>query len=247
MKKPSPISLVVLGISLIGFAYLIYVNKKQKEELVKKEKVILKLWDDKIAEYQFLVNVTYRDSEAMKDFFDNLDNCYDKLRKLLHGEILSNKDKNEIINFIMTDFTKNAGIKKVDVLSRLKVENSAQIFVGNNLEIVERLERLFNPNFMTKCIYFQDFDIWEKQEKWNLNEGDTTYLMIRLLKNYDLNSHQTELIPSKDLKVLKPYLGELRVIIPKGAKKDEEREISFQLYDWINQDTIIQKMYLNPK
>jgi hypothetical protein len=178
MKKQTLTNLIIIGVSLIGFVYLINVNRDQRKKLAKKENEILKLWDDKIAEYQFLVNVTYRDSENLKVFFD-------------------------------------------------------------------KLEKLFNPNFMTKCIYFQEFDIWEKKENWNLSAGDTTTFMIRLLKNYDLNSHQIELIPSVDLKVIKPYLGELQIVIPKDAKEGEPRKVSFQIYDWVNRDTIVQEMYLN--
>jgi hypothetical protein len=55
MKSQSLINLIIAAISLTGFAYLIHVNKKQKEELDKKEAEVLRLWDDKIAEYQFLV------------------------------------------------------------------------------------------------------------------------------------------------------------------------------------------------
>ncbi|MBX2930287.1 MAG: hypothetical protein KF852_20820 [Saprospiraceae bacterium] len=239
-------NVVIIGISLIGFVYLINLNKKQKERLEEKEAEVLKLWDDKIAEHQFLVNVTYRDSESMKEFFDNLNSSYNKLRQLLNQEELTEIDKKQLIDFIINDFTETAGMKKEEVFRRLKVESEDYMFVGDNLEIVKRLERLFNPNFMTKRIYFQDFDIWEKRENWNLNPGDTTVLMIRLLKNYDLNSHQMELIPSEELKVIEPYLGELTVVTHKGAKESKSREISFKIYDWVRQDTIVQKIYLNP-
>ena len=181
----------------------------------------------------------------MKGFFDKLDSAYDKLRALLHQKELTDIDKKQLKDFILFDFTKKAGLKKEEVLSRLEVENIDQVFVGDNLEIVERLGKLFNPNFMTQRIYFQDFDIWEKKEHWNLKAGDTTTFMIRLLKNYDLSSHQTELIPSADLKVVEPYLGELRVIIPKGAKKGETRKFTFQIYDWANQDTMVQEIYID--
>ncbi len=238
--------MTIIGISLIGFVYLINVNREQKEELEKKENEVLRLWDDKIAEYQFLVNVTYRDTDRMKDFFNKLDSAYDKLRALLNEKELTEFDKKQLKDFILNDFTKTAGMKEEEVFSRLEVEDISQIFVGDNLEIVEKLEKLFNPNFMTKCVYFQDFDIWEKRENWNLNAGDTTTFMIRLLKNYDLYSHQMELIPSVDLKVIEPYLGELRVVIPEDAKEGESRKLTFQIYDWVNQDTIVQEMYINP-
>ncbi len=245
MKKQTLINLTIIGISLIGFVYLINVNREQKEELDKKENEVLRLWDDKIAEYQFLVNVTYRDTDRMKDFFDKLDSAYDKLRALLNEKELTEFDKKQLKDFILNDFTKTAGMKEEEVFGRLEVEDINQIFVGDNLEIVEKLEKLFNPNFMTKCVYFQDFDIWEKRENWNLNAGDTTTFMIRLLKNYDLYSHHMELIPSVDLKVIEPYLGELRVVIPEDAKEGESRKLTFQIYDWVNQDTIVQEMYIN--
>ena len=221
-----------------------YVNNRQKKELVKKEKEVLELWDSKIAEHQYLLNTKYHNSEWMKGFFDKLDNCYDKLRRLLNQEDLSNEDKNQVIDFIMSDFPKNVGIKKRDVLEKLQVKNIDQVFIGANLEIVKRLENLLNPRFISSHAYIQDFDIWEKRENLNLKAGDTTFLMIRLLRNYDLNSHQMELIESDDLKVIEPYLGELRVIVSKDAKRGDEKEISYELYDWIIQDTIVQNIRL---
>jgi hypothetical protein len=245
MKKQTLINLATIGILLIGVFYFLDANRKQKNELVKKEKEILELWDSKIAEYQFLVNVTFRDSEVRKYFFDRLDNCYKKMRLLLNKKELSEIDKKEFTDFIMGEFPEIAGMKKEEILKRLNIENQNQIFNGSNLEIVKRLEKLFNPSFMTKCVSFKDFDIWEKQENWNLNPGDTTKLMIRLLKNYDLSTNQLEFFPSENLKIIEPYLGELKVIIPKDAKENQTREVSFILYDWIKKDTVIQKIYLH--
>lgn len=246
MKKQPLINLTIIGICLTGFAYLINVNREQAEELAKKEKEVLKLWDDKISEHQFMVNVTYRDADSLKDFFDKLDSAYDKMRGLLHENELTEIDKKQLTDFIMNDFTQTAGMKKEEVFNRLAVEDIDQVFAGNNLEIVKKLENLFNPSFMTSRFYFHDFDIWEKKEEWDLSAGDTTTFMIRLLRNYDLHSHQMELIPSVDLKVTEPYLGELQVIIPKDAKKGELQKFTFQIYDWINRDTIVQEIHIHP-
>jgi hypothetical protein len=68
--------------------------------------------------------------------------------------------------------------------------------------------------------------------------------MIRLLKNYDMMSNQLDLIPSANLKVLQPYLGELSVIVPQNAPSGAPREFSFKVYDWIEMDTIEQVFIL---
>jgi hypothetical protein len=244
MKKQTPIVLVAFGIILIGVTYLIFINIKQKRELIKKEKKILKIWDDKIAEYQFIINATYRDSDIMKDFFEKLNHCYEIMRKMLIQEKLTKNHKNELIEFILTDFTNTAGIKKEEVFDRLEIDEIENLFVGDNLETVEKLDKLLNPNFMTGRIDYQDFDMWEKREDMDFRPGDTTVFMIRLLKNYSQNKHQIELIPSKNLKVIEPYLGELRVIIPKNAVKGELEKVSFKTYDWVNRDTIVEDLYL---
>jgi hypothetical protein len=245
MEKQTLINLVTIGISLIGFVYLINVNKEQKIELDNKENEILRLWNEKIAEYQFLVNVEYRDTERMKDFFDKLDSSYDKLRALLYQKELTETDKEQLIDFILNDYMKTAGIKEEDLYSRLDVDDIDEIFVGDNLEIVQKLEKLFNPSFMTKRVYFQDFDIWEKREGWNLNPGDTITLMIRLLKNYNFQHHQIELIPSNNLNVIRPYLGELRVVVPKDSKKGDLQKVTFKTYNWVTRDTLVQEVDIN--
>lgn len=72
--------LVLIG--LLGLTYLLLLNHELSMGLAKAESGIFKLWDDKIADYQFNINVTYRYSETRKAFFDNLDMCYNKLRLL---------------------------------------------------------------------------------------------------------------------------------------------------------------------
>jgi hypothetical protein len=204
---------------------------------------VLRLWDEKIADYQFLVNVNYRDSEFMKSFFDSLMVSYDKLRVISSQKDLVEADKNYLRSFIFKQMAAKGFINKAEILPRLKVKSAAQMFEGAKLELLQRLESILSPYFMTKCMYSQDFDIWEQTNNRVFYPGDTTIFMIRILKNYDLHSHQLELIPCSGMKIIEPYLGEIKVAIPKNEK--DLIKINFQLYNWLKRDTITQNIHLS--
>ena len=198
------------------------------------------------------VNVRYGNSVGLREIFERLDDIYEKLRNFLKGKELTETDKNEMINYLMNDFAKTSGFRSskgnVDnklIFETLGVENEHQIFEGERVQIVEKLLKLFNPSIFSGPDYYDEFDFWEKKENWQLNPGDTTVLMIRLLKNFNIRSHQVELIESSELKVIEPYLGELKVVIPVNAEKDKLRIANFKTYNWITQDTISQKIFFN--
>lgn len=243
MKIQSLITLVILLIGISGTFYFWNSDRKKKEEIVRLEGELMASWDDKISDYQFLVNDSYRKSGVVKAFADSLDISYNKVRKFLNEGDLTEDDKKFLMEFIFVGMQK-AGLTKEEILQRAGSQSPEELFHGTRLEVIKRLDEILNPYFMTNCFYMQDFDIWEKRDKWNFSPGDTTKLMIRLLKNYNLHSHQLELIPSREMKVIEPYLGELVVIVPEDAPKNKTQQISFKLYDWINQDTIIQEVFL---
>jgi hypothetical protein len=242
MKKEKLTILLIAFIGTVAFVYLLLLNQKMADDLSKSEAALYSLWDEKIAAYQFNVNITFRYSETRKGFFDSLDICYNKLRVLTKQGDLTEHDKQYLTNFVHQQMPNGTGISQALICERLGVNSFEAAFNGSRQKIIERFDRVLNPNFMTKCRFFQDFDIWEKRERLGLMPGDTTVFMIRLLKNYDLNSHQTELIPSKNLKVIKPYLGELTVVVPIFAKKGDYHKTSFEIYNWIDRDTVTQEI-----
>jgi hypothetical protein len=223
---------------------LVYTNYQQKQALAKQEAELVRLWDDKIAAYQFTVNLNYRTEQRPDTFFNKLDTVYQKLRGLLQRDRLSAAAQQQIHDFLAQDFPENAGITHAEILDKLQVKQLEQAFVGDKLDIVKRIATLLDPIFMVKCKYMLDFDIWEKRNDWHLSPGDTTTIMIRLLKNYDIMSHQLELIPSTNLKVLQPYLGELSVIVPQNAQSGTPMKYSFKACDWTKKDTIEQVLSL---
>lgn len=245
MKQRTIINSIGIIILLIVIGYLVNKNNNQKKELVKQENEINKFWEDKIAEYQFIVNLTYRDINKRNKFFDKLNNCYNLLRELLNKHELTETERKQITDFIFLDYIEFGHIPKEDLLKRLNVENQNQIYDGSKLEIVQRLDKVLNPYFMSGHDYIDDFDIWEKQDNFTYNNGDTLTFMVRLLRNHNLNSHQIEFIPSEELTVLKSNLGELRIIVPEKLKKGNPLEVKFMVYDWIRRDTILKKIYMN--
>lgn len=240
MKKRKLAPILAVSIGLLGLTYLLLLNHELSKGLAKAESGIFKLWDDKIADYQFNVNVTYRYSETKKPFFDSLDMCYNQLRLLTNQNDLSNSDKQYLKSFVEQQMSSTTGISKAEILKRMGIASIDEAFNGSSLETIERFDRMLNPNFMSSHIFLPDFDIWEKKDGIDLKPGDTTIFMIRLLKNYDLNSHQTEFVLSDKLKVVEPYLGELTVIIPVTAKKGSYHKTEFNLYNWIDRDTVTQ-------
>lgn len=73
----------------------------------------------------------------------------------------------------------------MDILKFIGLVDMDLIFVGINLDIVERVLEVLNLYFLIKCFYFMDFDIWKYEENWNLYLGDIIEFMIRFFKNYD--------------------------------------------------------------
>jgi hypothetical protein len=243
MKRKILLPLTAIAICGLSFMYLSKLIEQKDQKIKDAETEVLRLWDEKIAEYQYLVNVNYRDSEFMKSFFDSLIISYDKLRVISSPKDLVEADKKYLRSFIFKQMAAKGFINKAEILPKLKVKSAAQMFEGTKLEQLQRLESILSPYFMTKCMYFQDYDIWEKTNNRILQPGDTTVFMIRILKNYDLRSHQLELIPSRRMKIVKPYLGELEVAIPKS--ENDLIKINFQMYNWLERDTVTQNIYLS--
>lgn len=247
MKNKNASIFLFLFLSLLSsLGYFINQNQRQKVEIQKANQIIKDLWDDKIANYQFLVNVTYRNNtiKPLRSLFDSLDTSYTILRKVIDKQEIAESDKIYLGNMVLRQIPFQSRMKEKEIFKWLDIKQEEELFQGAIPEIIERLDKGLNPNFMTHRNSTNGFDIWEKQEKWNLKAGHTTTIMIRLLKNHDLGCNQLEFIPTKKLKIIEPYLGELTVIIPIGVKEDSPHPISFQLYDWVKKDTITKKMML---
>ena len=243
MKRKTPLILITTLIFGISFIYLSKLIERKNEKIKAAEAEMFRLWDEKIADYQFKVNVNYRDSEFMKSFFDSLIVSYDKLRVITSQNDLSEADKNYLQAFIFNQMAAKGHISKAEILQRLKVESADQMFESPKLELLQKLETILSPYVMCKSMYIQDYDIWEQTNNRVLHPGDTTIFMIRILKNYDLHSHQLELIPSNGLKIIEPYLGEIKVAIPKN--ENDLIKINFKMYNWLERDTITQNINLS--
>ena len=243
MNRKTPLILITTLVFGLGFIHLSKLIERKNEKIKAVEREMFRLWDEKIADYQFKVNIYYRGSEFMESFFDSLIVSYDKLRVITSQKDLSEADKNYLQAFILNQMAAKGFISKAEILQRLKVESVAQMFEGTKLELLQKLESILSPYFMCKSMYTQDFDIWEQTNNRVLRPGDTTIFMIRILKNYDLHSHQLELIPSNGLKIIEPYLGEIKVAIPKN--ENDLIKINFQMYNWLKRDTITQNFYLS--
>lgn len=238
---------IFLFFSLLGsLGYFIYQNQRQKTEIQEANQIIKNLWDDKIANYQFLVNVSYRNSaiKPLRSLFDSLDTSYTILRKVIEQQKIAESDKVYLGNMVLEQIPFQSRMKEKEIFEWLDIKQKGELFQGTIPEIIKRLDKGLNPNFMTHRNSTNNFDVWEKQEKWNLKPGETTTLMVRLLKNYDLASNQLEFVPTKNMKVIEPYLGEFTVKIPIDTKEGSPYPISFQLYDWIKKDTITEKIIL---
>lgn len=243
MKKGRLFTLAVMAICGLSFIYLFWLIEGKDQKIKAAEAEVFRLWDEKIADHQFQVNVNYRDSEFKKSFFDSLMVSYNQLRMISNQKDLGEFEKNYLRSFIFNRMTTMGFISKAEILERLKIKSEAQMFVGSKLELLQRLESILNPYFMTKCMYNQDFDIWKKPGGGCLVPGDTTVFMIRILKNYDFHSHELELISSSEMKTVKPYLGEIKAVIPQNERS--EIHLKFQMYNWLNRDTITQNIYLS--
>lgn len=243
MKKERLFTLAVITICGLSFMYLFWLIEEKDKKIKAAEAEVFRLWDEKIADHQFLVNVNYRDSEFMKSFFDSLIVGYDKLRVISNQKDLTETDKNYLQAFIFNQMAAKGFISKAEILQRLKVESFNQMFASPKLELLQKLESILSPYFMCKSRYNQDFDIWKKPGSGSIGPGDTTVFMIRILKNYDMHSHELELISSSEMKIVKPYLGEIKAVIPQNER--EEIHIKFQMYNWSSRDTITQNIYLS--
>lgn len=238
MKKSNLIVLLVLTTSIIGFFFFRAELKKKDAELQQKNEELNTMWDDQLAVYQWTINDLYRSEKWENHLFDSLDHCFKILRLSINEPSFKLKDKEYLVDFMMERLTKIGHRKKDKILKTLEVESVDHIFTGTNTEIIRRTTRVLNPYFMTKCISFTDYDMWEKKDHWNFSPGDTMTVMLRLLKNYDSYSHNLEFIPGENVKVIEPYLGEIFVAVPENAQKGTKYKMNFKLYDWIKRDTV---------
>ncbi len=60
MKRKTPLILITTLIFGISFIYLSKLIERKNEKIKAAETEVSRLWDEKIADYQFLVNVNYR-------------------------------------------------------------------------------------------------------------------------------------------------------------------------------------------
>lgn len=212
---------------------------KQEKLLQAKDKKLIELYDAKIADYQFQFNENYRGKMWEDGFFDSLNTCFEIMRLSLHKADIPDTSKGYLQGFITDRLSARLGYQESDILRLTGLKSMDSIFVGTNLDIVDRGLEVFNPYFLTKCFYFTDFDIWKYEENWNLQPGDTTEFMIRLLKNHDYLQHQLAFIETGNLEVLSPYLGKLKVVIPDDIVDRSFYDFTINFYDWVKQDTVI--------
>jgi hypothetical protein len=229
--------LSLLIIAALSFSFITI--KKQKDELAVQDKRISDLWFEKLTDYQYLINTTFRDypQNPIKSMFDSLDGSLDIMLKLSYHEDLTIQDKEYLNDFIFSTLVDRSYREGV-ILENLEIDSRDELFLGSNFEIVERLERVVNPYIMTKCKEGQSFDLYEKHEEWNFQKGDTVKLMVRLLPNYSLQSHVVELVPSSSLFLLNPYFGEIHYIAEEDAMQGSRHEIKYETYDLISRDTV---------
>lgn len=222
-------------------------NIQQRIEELKKEN--FKLIDDKVADAQFRSNNYYRKNEFLKPFFDSLDTSYKILRIYLQEEeYISTEDQIFLKEILLNNLPKIGGMNKEDVLTRMGIKRENEIFQGSKLEIAKRLMGGLSLNFMTGGRYsFNYYDIWRKETDLELLPGETTKIMIRLLRNYEFRSNHLEFIPSKRMKIIEPYLGELTVQVPNNLSGNKVYETRFELFDWINRDTITERILISLK
>ncbi|MFK8057530.1 MAG: hypothetical protein AB8F78_15500 [Saprospiraceae bacterium] len=212
--------------------------KSQGDELARQDRMISKLWSDKISDYQYLINTTYRDLPTIEGFIGDLDKSIDILRKLSYHSELTTVDKSQVLGFITEGLISFLGTEESEICERLQVDSLGQIFQGEDFEVVERLERVINPRIMTRCREYQPFDIYEKRTEWSFEEGDTVKLMIRLLSNYSLRSHVAELVAQKNLNLIDPYWGEFTYVASEESVRLGRHQVFFNTYDWISRDTV---------
>lgn len=211
---------------------------KQEKLLQAKDKKLKELYDAKIADYQFQFNENYRGKMWEDGFFDSLQTCFDIMSFSLSKTDIPDSSKLYLQGFMTDRLSARLGYKEDDILRLTDLASMDSIFMGTNLDIVDRVLELFNPHLLTKCFYLTDFDIWKYEENWNLQPGDTTEFMIRLLKNHDYLQHQLAFVKTENLEVLTPYLGKLKVVIPDEINDKSFYDLSIHFYDWIKKDTV---------
>ena len=241
----SKIQIVIALVIAIALSYSFVTIKKQRERLDELDRKTSVLWFEKLADYQYLSNTTYRDlpQASMNNFLDSLNGSLDLMMKLSFHEELSAEDKDYISGYLFSTLS-TFNSDETEVLELLEISHREELYVGTDFEILERLERVINPYLMTRCKEFQNFDIYEKQDSWEFGPGDTLRLMVRLLSNYSLQSHETELVPSSSLELVNPYFGEITHVVPADFQKGGWLPITFQTYDWISRDTVEQSVIL---
>jgi len=212
--------------------------QNKNEELVTQDKMISQLWSDKLSGHQYLLNSTFRDMPQMSGFIDDLDRSIGVLRSLSYHSELTEEERNHILDFLHKGVIDFLGEKEHDVCETLQVDSLYQVFQGKDFEVVERLEKIINPNMITRCREYKPVVIYEKRDTWDFKEGDTIKLMIRLLSNYSLRSHEVELVAQENLELIDPYWGEFTYVVSDSSAELGRHRISFNTYDWISRDTV---------
>lgn len=237
MKKA--LRILILGILLVVQIILYQELIEQKDLLHSKDEKLEELIDSKIADYQFQFNTNYRGIMWEDSFFDSLNNCFEILRTYLPETNIPDTDQLYLEGFMLDRLSDRLGYDETDILRITNLESIDSIFLGSNLHVVDKVLEVLNPYFLTKCFYYTDFDIWQFNQSWNLQPGDTTEFMIRLLKNYDYLQNQLEFVETENLEVIEPYLGKLKVVIPDDINERRVYDMNVSFYDWIKKDTII--------
>lgn len=215
---------------------------KQNILLQSKDERLVELFDSKIADYQFQLNTNYRGAIWEDSFFDSLNTCFEILRTYLPKTYIPDTSKLYLRRFMTERLSDRLGYSEVEILRMTNLGSIDSIFLGTNLNIVDKTLEVLNPYFLTKCFYFTDLDIWQLNKNWNLQAGDTTEFMIRILKNYDYLQNQLGFVETENLEVIKPYLGKLKVVIPENINERSTYDWNIKFYDWIKKDTIIQRI-----
>ena len=240
----SKIQIAIAVVVAIVLAVSFLKINSQNNILARQDEMISNLWSDKLSNHQFLVNTAYRDVPTIGGFIHDLDKSIGILRGLSFHNELTEGERGHLLSFISDGLIGYAGTKESEICETLQVESLNQIFQGKDFEVVERLERAINPYVLTRCREYQPLDIYEKRDSWDFEEGDTVKLMIRLLSNYSLRSHEVELVAQENLELINPYWGEFTYVASDSSVELGRHRISFNTYDWISRDTVENSMIL---
>lgn len=229
------IHILVIVLLVVMMTYNIYEGVELRSRSVRIEKIAKSVLDDEISRMQFVAENTFRERNYLRAFNDSLNYCYDLLRMSIKDGCIHDEDY--LKQFIQKTLPQRLSFQSENIcLNYSKIECDS-IFNLSCLEKIDAIKDILNPTWYASHYQFVDADIYEKR-KIDIMSKDSTTLIIRLLKGQNTFMHNLELIENKNMKLISPYAGELKVYRKDFVKS--KQEIRFSVYDWIENDTIEQ-------